>query len=162
MSIQKKWIRMLNESAKGSRRKRNILTPIGATIYFFIILLFVYGAFKLDRIFDLPQFLTWPANFIIALPVTMFGLFFMLWSVFNFLSTKGTPVPFNPPPTLVATGPYAHVRNPMLSGLFFIMFGIGFYEGSISLVFIATPLFVLVNYLQLKYIKEPELEKMIW
>jgi len=72
---------------------------------------------------------------------------------------KGTPVPLNPPPKLVDTGPYAYIRNPMLSGLFILLFGLGFLFNSFSLVFIFTPLFILLNVLELKAIEEPELEK---
>ncbi len=83
----------------------------------------------------------------------------MFWSILHFIKVKGTPVPFNPPPKLVATGPYAYVRNPMLSGVFIFMFGLGILFRSISLVFIFTPLFILFNFLELKNIEEPELEK---
>lgn len=82
----------------------------------------------------------------------------MLWSILHFIKVKGTPVPFNPPPKLVTTGPYAYVRNPMLSGVFILMFGLGILFRSISLVFIFTPLFILLNFLELKAIEEPELE----
>ncbi|NQU86510.1 MAG: isoprenylcysteine carboxylmethyltransferase family protein, partial [Mariniphaga sp.] len=63
------------------------------------------------------------------------------------------------PPKLVCTGPYAYTRNPMLTGIFFLMFGIGFWIGSFSLILIFTPLFILANILELKKIEEPELEK---
>jgi len=82
----------------------------------------------------------------------------MFWSILHFIKAKGTPVPFNPPPKLVSSGPYAYVRNPMLSGVFIFMFGLGALFRSISIVFIFTPLFVLLNYLELKAIEEPELE----
>ena len=59
------------------------------------------------------------------------ALFFVGWSVLNFHKVKGTPVPFNPPPALVTTGPYAYVRNPMLSGIFLLLFGLGILFGSI-------------------------------
>ncbi|MDD2671544.1 MAG: isoprenylcysteine carboxylmethyltransferase family protein [Syntrophales bacterium] len=55
--------------------------------------------------------------------------------------------------------PYAYSRNPMMSGLFMIMAGIGILSGSASLTFIATPFFVLISILEFKYIEEPELEK---
>src|SRR5665648_1012839 len=86
------------------------------------------------------------------------GLSLMLWSILHFIKVKGTPVPFNPPPKLVTTGPYSYIRNPMLSGVFILMFGFGIFFRSISLVFIFTPLFVLLNFLELKAIEEPELE----
>jgi len=39
------------------------------------------------------------------------------------------------------------------------MFGIGFWIGSFSLILVFTPLFILVNTLELKIIEEPELER---
>ena len=83
----------------------------------------------------------------------------MLWSMVHFIKVRGTPVPFNPPPKLVTTGPYARARNPMLTGLFIFLLGLGILFGSISLIFIFTPLFVLLNVLELRAIEEPELEK---
>lgn len=82
----------------------------------------------------------------------------MLWSILHFIRVKGTPVPFNPPPKLVTTGPYSYIRNPMLSGVFILMFGLGILYRSISMFFIFTPLFILFNFLELKAIEEPELE----
>ena len=83
----------------------------------------------------------------------------MGWSVFHFLKVKGTPVPFNPPPKLVATGPYAYARNPMLTGIFLLLFGLGVLFQSLSLVLFFTPAFIALNVWELKAIEEPELEK---
>lgn len=89
----------------------------------------------------------------------VFRIRYVIWSVIRFLKVKGTPVPINPPPKLVSTGPYAYTRNPMLTGVFFLLFGIGFFLSSFSLIFVFTPLFILANYWELKVIEEPELLK---
>lgn len=47
----------------------------------------------------------------------------------------------------------------MMTGLFMQFFGIGIVLGSLSLVFIFTPLFIAINVFELKKIEEPELEK---
>jgi protein-S-isoprenylcysteine O-methyltransferase Ste14 len=107
----------------------------------------------------LPKLLTIPLNIILSLPVFSLSLFLMGWSVLNFLKVKGTPVPFNPPPRLVTTGPYAYVRNPMLTGISVLLFGFGILFGSVSLIFIFTPLFISINVWELKAIEEPELAK---
>ena len=80
-------------------------------------------------------------------------------SGFHFLRMKGTPVPFSPPPKLVDTGPYRHVRNPMVAGLFLILLGLGFYLDSFSLVVFFTPLYILFHIWELKNIEEPELAR---
>jgi protein-S-isoprenylcysteine O-methyltransferase Ste14 len=72
---------------------------------------------------------------------------------------KGTPVPFNPPPRLVTSGPFAFVRNPMITGVFILLFGLGFLLRSVSLVCLFIPLFILFNFWELKAIEEPELVK---
>jgi protein-S-isoprenylcysteine O-methyltransferase Ste14 len=36
---------------------------------------------------------------------------------------RGTLAPWDPPKNLVVDGPYQHVRNPMISGVLFIVFG---------------------------------------
>jgi protein-S-isoprenylcysteine O-methyltransferase Ste14 len=81
------------------------------------------------------------------------------WSVWHFLKVKGTPVPLNPPPKVVKTGPYRYVRNPMLGGIFLMLLGIGFGVNSVSMVFFFTPLYVVINVWELKRIEEPELIK---
>lgn len=68
-------------------------------------------------------------------------------------------MPFNPPRELVTTGLYAYIRNPMVSGWLCGMFGLGVLLGSISLTFIFTPLFLMLNVLYLKAIEEREMEK---
>ncbi|MFC1829578.1 methyltransferase family protein, partial [Thermodesulfobacteriota bacterium] len=47
----------------------------------------------------------------------------------------------------------------MLTGVFALLFGIGIFFGSVSLLFVFTPLFIFVNYWELKAIEEPELVK---
>jgi protein-S-isoprenylcysteine O-methyltransferase Ste14 len=58
---------------------------------------------------------------------------------------------------LVMTGPYKIVRNPMLTGIFLLLFGIGFAIKSPSLIVVFTPLFILANVWEIKEIEEPEL-----
>jgi len=96
---------------------------------------------------------------VISAPFIIIGSFLWLWSAGKFFKTKGTPVPVNPPPQLVTNGPYAYSRNPMMTGLFMVMAGIGIYFGSITLTFVMTPLFIFMSILEFRYIEEPELTK---
>lgn len=159
MSFKAKWIDFLYNVAIGSKKVRNLFTPIGATFYALITALFVVIALQVDNLFNLPKLLSTPLNVIVSIPILSFAFFMMGWSLLNFLKVRGTPVPFNPPPKVVTSGPYAYVRNPMLAGIFILLFGLGSLFQSFSLVFLFTPAFIAVNVWELKTIEEPELEK---
>lgn len=157
MKIRERWIGLLYRAATGTRKTRTLLTPIGVAIFGLFISLFVFLAAAADRMLAL----SWPfpvaLSSIVSAAMIAIGLALTAWSVFHFLRVRGTPVPFNPPPLLVENGPYRYVRNPMLSGVFLFLFGLGFAIKSLSLVLIFTPLFVLANVWELKAIEEPEL-----
>lgn len=150
MTIRTRWIEILYNIATGSRKIRNFFTPLGAFIYALLIFSFVVIALQVDRLLGLTAIFPKPFHIILSLPVFSIALFLLGWSVLKFLRAKGTPVPFNPPPQLVTTGPYAYTRNPMLTGVLF---------GSVFLLLVFTPLFILINFWELKSIEEPELEK---
>lgn len=145
--------------ATGNIRIRTILTPVFGAIFFCIVLSLILASFFLDKFFGFTEFISKPLGTAVSLPFLIAGLFMWLWSAVIFFKTKGTPVPVNPPPKLVTDGPYAYSRNPMMTGLFMVMAGIGIFFGSVTLTFFMTPLFVLMSILEFKYIEEPELEK---
>jgi len=159
MRIRQRWINLLSKVATGTRKTRTLLTPIGVLIFGVFTALFVLSAVVVDRLFILPSFLPESARLPFSIPVISVGIAVTAWSAFHFIKVKGTPVPFNPPPKLVKTGPYRYARNPMLTGVFLFLFGIGFGINSVSLVFVFTPMYVLVNVWELKHIEEPELVK---
>lgn len=159
MSLRKKLIGIFYKVATGSRKIRNLLTPVGVIFFFTLVVIFIAVSLRVDKFFGLHKFLNASLDIIVSAPILAIGLFLMLWSVLHFIKVKGTPVPFNPPPKLVTTGPYAYVRNPMLIGVFILLYGFGVLFQSISLVFVFNPLFILLNVLELKTIEEPELEK---
>ena len=159
MTLRDRWVNLFYRAATSSRKVRNLLTPAGGAFFFTLVTLFIVVSLWIDELLEFPKLLSTPLNIIVSVPILAIGLFLMLWSVLHFVKVKGTPVPFNPPPKLVTTGPYTYVRNPMLTGLFILLFGLGVLFRSISLVSIFTPLFILLNLLELKAIEEPELEK---
>ena len=159
MSLKTRSIDFLYKVATGSQKYRNLLTPVGAIFFCVFTSLFVVAALLIDKLFNFPKLIPGPLNITLSLPVIMFGLFLMGWSAFQFLKVKGTPVPFNPPPKLVTSGPFAFVRNPMITGVFILLFGLGILLRSVSLVCLFTPLFILFNFWELKAIEEPELVK---
>ena len=154
------WIiNLVYKAATGTKRIRIILTPLFGFIFFCIVLFLILISFRLDHFWGLPEFISKPLSIAVSVPFLILGSLLWLWCAVKFLKTKGTPVPVNPPPKLVTDGPYAYSRNPMMTGLFMVMAGIGILSGSITLTFIMTPLFVLMSILEFKYIEEPELEK---
>lgn len=159
MSLKTKWIDFLYRVATGSRKFRNLLTPIGAAFYALLTVLFVVVALQVDKFLKLPKLPPKTLNLVLSLPILSLALFMMGWSVYNFLKGKGTPVPFNPPPKLVRSGPYAYTRNPMLTGIFLLLFGLSFFFRSVSLALLFTPLFIFINSWEVKGIEEPELER---
>jgi protein-S-isoprenylcysteine O-methyltransferase Ste14 len=50
------------------------------------------------------------------------GLALAVWTCRLFVTAgEGTPAPWDPPQKLVVRGPYRHVRNPMISGVLFLL-----------------------------------------
>jgi protein-S-isoprenylcysteine O-methyltransferase Ste14 len=123
-----------------------VLSAIGVSLY-------------LDRRCGFPPFVSQSVGRTGSFPFLIGGAWLWLWSVGKFLATKGTPVPVNPPPTLVTDGLYAYSRNPMMAGVFLMLAGLGIFFGSVWLTFITTPLAVIVSIIAFRTIEEPELEK---
>ncbi|MFH1852213.1 MAG: isoprenylcysteine carboxylmethyltransferase family protein [Candidatus Neomarinimicrobiota bacterium] len=159
MGLQESWINFLHRAATGTKKTRTLLTPIGVMIFCTFATLFVFAAIIVDRLLHLPRLLPEGARLPLSIPVMTLGVAITAWSAFHFLKVRGTPVPFNPPPQVVKTGPYRYTRNPMLTGVVLFLFGVGFGVNSVSLVFFFTPLFILINVWELKQIEEPELMK---
>lgn len=71
---------------------------------------------------------------------------------------KGTLAPWDPPKNLVVEGPYRYVRNPMISGVFFVLAGE-------ALVLRSWPhgqwalLFLVINLVFIPLFEEPQLER---
>ena len=154
-----RWINLIYKVATGSWKTRLVLTPIVGASYLSFVALFVILSFVTDRHLHFPKAAYYPWSLIAGICLIAIGLFMMLLSIIYFIKVKGTPVPFNPPPKLVTTGPYRFARNPMLTGIFIQLFGIGILSGSLSLIFIFTPLFIIIHVWELKMVEEPELVK---
>jgi protein-S-isoprenylcysteine O-methyltransferase Ste14 len=71
---------------------------------------------------------------------------------------EGSPVPWDPPKELIATGIYLHVRNPLISGILAILLGETLLLGSLPLLlwFI---FFLLVNFIYIRFFEESHLEQ---
>jgi len=119
----------------------------------------IVGGLYTDWAIGAPEILPGRLGVALGTVLLVLGATLCGWCVLRFLRARGTPVPFNPPKELVVTGPYLWVRNPMVTGVFTGLFGIGFILHSPSIVLIWTPLYVLAHVIELKKVEEPELER---
>jgi protein-S-isoprenylcysteine O-methyltransferase Ste14 len=71
---------------------------------------------------------------------------------------KGTPAPWNPPTTLVVKGPYRYMRNPMNTGVMFLVLGEALLFWSLALGAWAS-LFFVANMLYFPFVEEKQLLK---
>jgi protein-S-isoprenylcysteine O-methyltransferase Ste14 len=132
---------------------------MGAISYWVILGLFIFVSLWMDKFFRLSNSFPPLLSIVVSVPIFALGLSLPLWSVFYFIKTRGLSVLLNPPPKLITAGPYAYSRNPMVTGIIMLLLGLGVSLRSTSLVFVFTPLFILLNVLELRVIEEPELEK---
>ncbi len=159
MNFRERWVDYLYRAATGTQKYRTSRTPIGLAVFGLFTAVFIILAVIVNKALALP----WPvpddSSQAIAYFLMMIGAAITAWTVFYFHKSRGTPVPVNPPQLLVTNGPYRYSRNPMLTGVFLLLFGLGFAMHSLSLVLIFTPLYTLAHMWELKQIEEPELIK---
>jgi protein-S-isoprenylcysteine O-methyltransferase Ste14 len=159
MSIWDRYADYVYRVATGGIKRRMRIMPIALVIFFGIVVLFIFAALWLDKWLTCLHFSPPLWSTVLAWVIMVVGWFLSFWPVIAFFRTRGTPVPFNPPPKLITSGLYAYIRNPMLLGLFIFMLGLGVLLGSLSLIFIFTPLFIVINVIYIKAIEEKEMEK---
>lgn len=85
------------------------------------------------------------------------GLAMLAWTVTLFIRIgRGTLAPWDPTRKLVVRGPYAHVRNPMISGVLTILLGEALAVGA-SPLWIWAALFLAINHVYFIASEEPGL-----
>lgn len=157
MSIWERFAGFINEVATGDKKDRIAGTPVGFLIFFSLLILFILAGTWVDGWLDIPR-ITEPWRFIVSAVLFIGGFFFAGWTLAQFVRAGGTPVPINPPPKLITTGLYSHVRNPMLLGAFLLLEGLAFLIGSLSDIIVFAPLPVILYVIFIKYVEERELE----
>jgi protein-S-isoprenylcysteine O-methyltransferase Ste14 len=92
---------------------------------------------------------------LLGLGVGLVGVWLFAFSLLHFVQRgRGTLAPWDPPRNLVVSGPYRYVRNPMISGVIFVLFGE-------SLLLLSRPhatwavAFLLINVVYIPLMEEP-------
>ena len=96
---------------------------------------------------------------LLGLPLIALGLLLIVRTIALFAEVgRGTLAPWDPTTRLVVRGPYRYVRNPMISGVLFVLLGEAALFGSLPLLawFV---LVLAVNAVYLPLIEEPGLER---
>lgn len=148
---------LFHSVATGPKRRRETLTPLGLLIFGGSLAAVIGGGLTMDSWLGLPALLPGRVGDIMGVFFLASGALLCGWCVVRFLEARGTPVPLNPPEELIVSGPYAWVRNPMLTGVFGALFGLGLLWHSVGITLIATPAYLLVHMVELKRVEEPEL-----
>ena len=159
MRLADRWAETIYRMATARGKLKIIMTPVGIIFWFSVSILFIYAALWLDGYLSAPPLLPVPVNIYSSVLILVIGATLVLWPVYSFIRARGSPVPFNPPRRLVIAGLYSRIRNPMISGWIVLLLGLGLLLNSVALIFIFTPLFILLNVLYLKAIEEKEMEK---
>lgn len=127
-----------------------VILPVNVLIVIPAVLLYLTN-FTFNR----PSIL----QIIFSLITGIIGLFFAGWSMLTFKSKgNGTPAPWAPPQNFVVTGPYKYVRNPMISGVIFLLYAEFCLTKSVAL-FLWFLAFTFINLFYIHYVEELQLRK---
>jgi protein-S-isoprenylcysteine O-methyltransferase Ste14 len=111
----------------------------------------------IDHLIGSRHFVAPAIGWTVAFPFLAIGVALMIWSVSRFFLARGTPVPFNPPPVLVTTGPYRYTRHPMVTGFILMILGLGLGSQSLAVIFIMLPLSMALFAWEIRVFEEPQL-----
>jgi protein-S-isoprenylcysteine O-methyltransferase Ste14 len=130
----------------------NMLINLGLSI---LVIGFVASAFVVDRVLGISS----PGHSSLGWPFMFAGAGLLLWA-FVVLAREGgaTGAPTDPTRSLVVTGPYAGIRNPMYAGGAVLLFGLAFLRKSPTLLFYDL-VFLLAVDQYLRRVEEPGLER---
>lgn len=134
------------------RQVRSFVLPVVVAGLVPFLLIAHFNPFRLE--FHLP---------LLALQAPL-GLIFFLTGLVLLVNTirlfhtvgQGTLAPWDPPRRLVTRGVYRYVRNPMISGVLFLLLGEAICTGSRA-IFIWFLAFVVINTTYFKLLEEPGL-----
>jgi protein-S-isoprenylcysteine O-methyltransferase Ste14 len=112
-----------------------------------------------------PGLIVWSTNTrieslgLLGLPLIALGLVLIVWTIALFATLgRGTLAPWDPTKRLVVRGPYRRVRNPMISGVLFLLLGEAALFASPALL-LWFALVSAVNAVYIPLVEEPGLER---
>ena len=106
---------------------------------------------------QLGNFVLW--RFIIGAICLLAGLLLAVTTVRLFPKLgNGTPAPWDPTTIMIVTGPYAYVRNPMITGVVLILISEALMLGSLAIGIWAV-VFLIINMFYFPLSEEPGLRK---
>jgi protein-S-isoprenylcysteine O-methyltransferase Ste14 len=96
---------------------------------------------------------------VVGISVMLAGLVIMTITIGTFIQKgKGTLAPWSPTQKLIVTGLYRYMRNPMITGVFFVLIGEAICFHSMNIL-IWSGCFILINTIYFIVVEEPGLEK---
>ena len=96
---------------------------------------------------------------LLGFPLIALGLLLVVSTVRLFVTVgRGTLAPWDPTTRLVVRGPYRYVRNPMISGVLFVLLGEAALFGSVGLL-VWFGLVLAVNAVYMPLVEEPGLQR---
>jgi protein-S-isoprenylcysteine O-methyltransferase Ste14 len=100
-----------------------------------------------------------PLRVALGVPLVLAGLALWVWTVRLFARIgRGTLAPWDATQRLVVEGPYAHVRNPMITGVLAVLVGEALIFGSAAIAIWAA-VFAVVNHGFFLVYEEPAVER---
>jgi protein-S-isoprenylcysteine O-methyltransferase Ste14 len=132
------------------------LLPVSATLVVPAVLIWAFGG--VDVGWGLPAAAAW-LPVVLGAALIGLGLYLVVRTIALFARVgQGTLAPWDPTSRLVVLGPYRHVRNPMISGVLFILLGEAALLGSVpQLVWAA--IFFTANAIWMPLVEEPGLRR---
>jgi protein-S-isoprenylcysteine O-methyltransferase Ste14 len=144
----------LSRSSTMVRQLTSLVLPFVVVLVVPFLLLFDFRQFSLRIRLPFPI-----AQIVLGTILCTIGLLLLAATISRFARQgRGTLTPWDPPKHLVIQGPYAYTRNPMITGVAFVLLGEAVVFGALS-IFIWFGIAVAVNSFYFKLSEEPGLVK---
>jgi protein-S-isoprenylcysteine O-methyltransferase Ste14 len=134
------------------RQLKSFVLPFTVLVIVPFLLLFDFSRVRLRFVMPSPI-----AQLTVGGGLCVIGLVLLVATIASFVRRGGgTLAPWDPPSRLVVHGPYAHTRNPMISGVAFVLLGEAALSWSLSILAWFS-VFVIVNTIYFVVSEEPRL-----